>query len=229
MAARMAERWYARCRTLLDHQLRGRQPLILYASGPHFRQTNVDRRGARRRHRRRHRSAKRRIVLPFAGPIEATDHVLGHELVHAFQYDITEYQRELRRERRARRCRCGSSRAWPSTCRSVRSMRTRRCGCATRRGARSCRTSRISTTRSYFPYRYGQALWAFIGGKLRRPRDRQPAAGCRSDATDTTARSRASCGVDSKELSKEWHDARARRLPADRRSDEDAGGVRPPR
>jgi hypothetical protein len=34
-------------------------------------------------------AAKRRIVLPFAGPIESTDHVLGHELVHAFQYDIT--------------------------------------------------------------------------------------------------------------------------------------------
>ena len=32
---------------------------------------------------------KRRIVLPFAGPLEATDHVLGHELIHAFQYDIT--------------------------------------------------------------------------------------------------------------------------------------------
>ena len=28
-------------------------------------------------------------MLPFAGPIESTDHVLGHELVHAFQYDIT--------------------------------------------------------------------------------------------------------------------------------------------
>ena len=34
-------------------------------------------------------AVKRRIVLPFAGPIESTDHVLGHELVHAFQYDIT--------------------------------------------------------------------------------------------------------------------------------------------
>src|SRR5439155_23638673 len=31
----------------------------------------------------------RRIVLPFAGPIQATDHDLGHELVHAFQYDVT--------------------------------------------------------------------------------------------------------------------------------------------
>src|SRR4051812_30918865 len=41
MASRLAERWYARLSTLLDHQLRGRQPLILYASGPHFRQTNA--------------------------------------------------------------------------------------------------------------------------------------------------------------------------------------------
>lgn len=33
-------------------------------------------------------SLKRRIVMPVgAGPAE-TDHVLGHELVHAFQYDI---------------------------------------------------------------------------------------------------------------------------------------------
>jgi len=32
---------------------------------------------------------KRRIVLPLAGPMHLTDHVLGHELVHAFQYDIT--------------------------------------------------------------------------------------------------------------------------------------------
>ena len=31
---------------------------------------------------------KRRIVMPFAGSLAETDHVLGHELVHAFQYDI---------------------------------------------------------------------------------------------------------------------------------------------
>ena len=37
----MAERWYGRISQLLIHELRGRQPLILYASGPHFRQTNT--------------------------------------------------------------------------------------------------------------------------------------------------------------------------------------------
>ena len=34
-------------------------------------------------------SFKRRVVLPFAGSLAETDHVLGHELVHAFQYAMT--------------------------------------------------------------------------------------------------------------------------------------------
>src|SRR5690349_8250799 len=41
LAARMAERWYSRLRQLLGHELRGRQPLILYASHVDFEQTNV--------------------------------------------------------------------------------------------------------------------------------------------------------------------------------------------
>src|SRR5262245_38649482 len=41
IAARMAERWNLRLERLLKHQLRGRQPLILYASHVDFEQTNV--------------------------------------------------------------------------------------------------------------------------------------------------------------------------------------------
>ena len=37
----MAERWYARLSRLLNHDLSTRQPLIMYASAPHFRQTNT--------------------------------------------------------------------------------------------------------------------------------------------------------------------------------------------
>src|SRR6185436_5884840 len=32
---------------------------------------------------------KRRIVLPLAPTLAETDHVIGHELTHAFQFDIT--------------------------------------------------------------------------------------------------------------------------------------------
>jgi hypothetical protein len=39
IVGRMAERWYQRLSSVLDHELDGRQPLILYASHPEFQQT----------------------------------------------------------------------------------------------------------------------------------------------------------------------------------------------
>ena len=89
-AGRLAERWYARLSKLLQHTLTGRQPLILYASHRTFEQTNVwsglidERTGGFTE------SRKRRIVIPFASTLAETDHVLGHEIVHAFQYDISD-------------------------------------------------------------------------------------------------------------------------------------------
>ncbi|HTH64619.1 MAG TPA: basic secretory protein-like protein [Gemmatimonadales bacterium] len=88
-AGRMAERWYARYTALLGHQLRGTQPLVLYASHPHFEQTNVVGGDLDESTGGVTEALKRRIVLPIAGPLSETDHVIGHELVHAFQYDIT--------------------------------------------------------------------------------------------------------------------------------------------
>src|SRR5215510_10548666 len=87
LAARMAERWHARLTRLLQHELQGRQPVILYAAHPHFEQTNIlgeigEGTGGVTE------SGRRRVILPFAGGLAETDHVLGHELVHAFQYDI---------------------------------------------------------------------------------------------------------------------------------------------
>ena len=89
IAARMAERWHARLERLLDHQLRGRQPLVLYASHPDFEQTNVHAGELGEGTGGVTESLRRRIVLPLGGPLADTDHVIGHELVHAFQFDIT--------------------------------------------------------------------------------------------------------------------------------------------
>jgi hypothetical protein len=89
LAARLAERWYARLAGVFDHQLEGRQPLILYGSHPHFRETNVIGADPGEGTGGVTEPLKRRIVLPFAGGLAETDHVLGHELVHAFQFDIS--------------------------------------------------------------------------------------------------------------------------------------------
>ena len=74
---------------LLGHELRGRQPLVLYASHPDFEQTNAIQGELGEGTGGVTESLRRRIVLPLGGPLADTDHVIGHELVHAFQFDIT--------------------------------------------------------------------------------------------------------------------------------------------
>ena len=85
----LAERWYARLSRLLNHKLRGRQTIIYYASHPHFMQTNAIGGAPGESTGGVTEVFKRRMVLPFAGPLAKTDHVLGHEMVHAFQFDMT--------------------------------------------------------------------------------------------------------------------------------------------
>ncbi len=88
-AAEMAERWYARHSNFFDDSLKGKQPLILYSSFPQFAQTNVTQGMIGQGTGGFTEPLLRRIAMPFAGPLKETDHVLGHELVHAFQYDLS--------------------------------------------------------------------------------------------------------------------------------------------
>jgi len=89
IVARMAERWYDRLSRFFMHELRGRQVLILYAAASHFRQTNAIEGLIGEGTGGVTEAIKRRVVLPVSGSLADTDHVLGHELVHAFQFDIT--------------------------------------------------------------------------------------------------------------------------------------------
>jgi hypothetical protein len=91
VAASMAERWYARLAGVLGHQLKGRQPLILYASPAEFRQTNAIGGDLGEGTGGVTEALRRRIVLPIGGTLGDLDHVIGHELTHAFQYDIIGY------------------------------------------------------------------------------------------------------------------------------------------
>ena len=85
-AARMAERAYARLSRILNHQYRERQPLILYASHTEFQQNNVtdisEGTGGVTE------PFRHRILLPFTGSYADFEHVLQHEIVHQFQFDV---------------------------------------------------------------------------------------------------------------------------------------------
>ena len=206
MASRMAERWYTRISTLLNHELRGRQPLILYASGPHFRQTNAIEGELGEGTGGVTEAYKRRIVLPFAGPIEATDHVLGHELVHAFQYDITNTNVSS-----------GSVGALALPLWFIEGMAEylsvgpvdAHTAMWMREAARREKLPDIDDLDNprYFPYRYGQALWAFIGGRYGDAvvGDMLRAGAGRDGGYEQAIES--VLGVKTEELSKEWHSA----------------------
>jgi Tol biopolymer transport system component len=86
-AARMAERAYARLSRVLDHQFREKKPIMLFSSRTDFGQNNVtgdlgEGTGGVTE------ALRHRMLLNFTGDYKSFEHVLTHEMVHAFQYDI---------------------------------------------------------------------------------------------------------------------------------------------
>ena len=205
-AARMAERWYARYSRLLRHELEGKQPLILYASSTHFQQTTAISGNIGEGTGGVTELLKRRIVLPFGATLSATDHVIGHELVHAFQFDITSignssYARmasPLLRfplwliEGMAEYLSIG-----PVDANTSMWMRD-----AVKKGELPS-INKLRDPR-YFPYRYGQSLWAYITGKWG---DRAVSSIIRTAARtgNYKAALESTLKIDIEALSKDWH------------------------
>jgi Tol biopolymer transport system component len=87
-AALMAERGYQRLSRVLHHEIRARVPLVLYASHTDFEQTNITPELLGIGTGGVTEFLKRRVFLPFTGSYSELDHVMTHELVHAFQVDV---------------------------------------------------------------------------------------------------------------------------------------------
>lgn len=87
-AARMAERIYGRLSRVLDHEFVSRKPIILYASQTDFQGTNVLGGHIDESTGGVTESLRDRVLLPLTGSYSEFEHVLAHELVHAFQFDI---------------------------------------------------------------------------------------------------------------------------------------------
>ncbi len=208
LVSRMAERWYSRLSRFFGHELRGRQPLILYAAGSHFRQTNAIEGLIGEGTGGVTEALKRRVVLPMAGSLAETDHVLGHELVHAFQFDLTGADP---RDGVASAPGILAFPLWfsegmaeyltlgpvdPQTAMWLRDAALRE----------KLPHVRDLDDWKYFPYRWGHAFWAFIGAKYG---DRTVASLIRSAANprnDLVGLAR-QLGTDPDALTREWHDA----------------------
>ncbi len=86
-AARMAERAYGRLSRILAHEFREKKPIVLFASRADFGQNNVtgdlgEGTGGVTE------PVKHRMLLPFTGDYASFEQVLTHEMVHEFQFDV---------------------------------------------------------------------------------------------------------------------------------------------
>jgi len=165
-AARMAERSYARLSKVLGHQFREKKPIILFSSRADFGQNNVtgdlgEGTGGVTE------AARHRLILPFTGDLGSFEHVLAHEMVHEFQYDVFARgkaganQQTLERinpplwfmEGMAEYLSIGPNH--PFTAGWLRDAAV----------AGNIPTIKQMTERpdKYFPYRYGESFWQYVG------------------------------------------------------------------
>ena len=153
-------------------------------------------------------AVKRRVVLPMSGSLADTNHVLGHELVHAFQFDLTG---DDPRDRTGLMPGILAFPLWyaegmaeylslgPVDTQTAMWLRD------------AALHERLPNLRDlddpdYFPYRWGHAFWAYIGAKYG---DRAVASLIRSSAnprTDLEGLAR-QLGTDPDTLTAEWHAA----------------------
>ncbi len=162
-AARMAERWYQRHSRTYLNAFEGRKPIIFYANDADFQQTNVIQGQLGEGTGGVTEGLKQRVVMPLTGNYADTDHVLGHELVHSFQYDIALSKLDTLGFN------LGLMPLWMIE-------GTAEYLSVGRRDAHTAMWLRDAVMREdipsikdlstgrYFPYRYGQAVMAFIGG-----------------------------------------------------------------
>ena len=161
-ASRMLERWNLRLSSVMQHTLTKRKPVILYADHPDFQQTNVISGTLTEGTGGVTESLLDRMVMPMTGYYAETDHVLGHEAVHVFQYDIAnKMEKNYNFERMPLWFVEGIAEylsVGPEDAHTAMWMRD-----ALQRNDLPT-IDQLTSSGRYFPYRYGEALWAFIGG-----------------------------------------------------------------
>lgn len=170
-SARMAmwasdiEHWYTLHQKVLLDTLSEKNPVIIYANHADFQQTRtisgsigVGTGGVTE-------ALKNRVIIPFAFTNQQTHHVLGHELVHAFQYDMVirgdstslnnlQYLPLWMVEGMAEYLSIG--RVDAHTAMWMRDAYLRDSFPDFRK---------LDNYSEYFPYRYGQLFWAYMTGK----------------------------------------------------------------
>jgi Tol biopolymer transport system component len=162
---RMAERWYDRLSRVFAHEF-AKKPIVLYANSADFQQTTTTPGLIGEGTGGFTDPFQNRIVMPLTGDYAENDHVLGHEMVHVFQFDIAN---TLVRNRRRFDVEglplwivegmaeyFSKGRVDPLTAMWIRDATNHN---------RLPDLRRLTDDPRYFPYRYGEAFFAYVGGR----------------------------------------------------------------
>jgi Tol biopolymer transport system component len=207
-AARMAERSYARLSKVLNHEFRERKPIILYASQTDFMQTNATEVSSEGTGGVTD-FARNRAVMPFTGAYSDFEHVMTHEMAHQFQYDIWSRGRAGAgintliaiapplwfAEGMAEYLSLG-----PINAETAMWLRD-----ASLEGKLPTIEQMTADPYEYFPYRFGHALWSYIGERWG-----DEAVGAILKATlsgGVEPAFRRTIGLSLDQLSEQWRDA----------------------
>jgi Tol biopolymer transport system component len=207
-AARMAERNYARLSKVLNHEFRERKPIILYASQSDFMQTNATEVSSEGTGGVTD-FARNRAVMPFTGAYADFEHVMTHEMAHQFQYDIWSRGRAGAgintliaiapplwfAEGMAEYLSLG-----PINAETAMWLRD-----ASLEGKLPTIEQMTADPYEYFPYRFGHALWSYIGERWG-----DEAVGAILKATlsgGVEPAFRRTIGLSLEQLSEQWRDA----------------------
>jgi len=204
--ARMAERSYARLSRILNHRFTERKTIILYASPTDFGQTNTSEVGEGTQGVTDF--FRQRNVLFLQGALKETEHVLTHEMVHQFQFDVFSQ---------------GKAGANVQVIASVAPplwfmegmAEYLSLGPTTPETAMWLRDAvfennlptieQLALDPNIFPYRYGHALWSYIGERWGDEAVGAILTGTLSGGIDGSIRR--TLGLTTQQLSQQWRDA----------------------
>ena len=200
-----SEKWYLRHKAIFGDTITN-NPLIIYNNKADFKQTNVISGNIGVGTGGVTEGLRRRVVMPMMNSNKETDHVLGHEMVHVFQYymfqsDDSLSYKNLRNvplwmieglaEYMSIGIRHNQTAMWMRDAVMTDDVPTMK-----------QMTKRMD---KYFPYRYGHAWWAYVTGKwgdaIIKPLIRQTALMGLSNACDTLL------NVSSDSLSSMWQES----------------------
>lgn len=158
-----SENWHNMHQAIFKDTFLTRNPVIFYNTHADFQQTNTISSLIGTGTGGVTESLKNRVIMPVASSLAQTDHTLGHELVHAFQYNLFLNPDTMRKlsinnvplwmiEGMAEYLSIGS--VDPHTSMWMRDAIL----------SNDFPTIKmLSTDSRYFPYRYGQSFWAMAG------------------------------------------------------------------